>query len=1125
MYSGVMSNQTGNSGAVSGNLIGRFSGALAGDSTQSENQDSSDDKNCDLSYRSLVKAGFARPESARKTIEDVCKNCEDDSLNALKILESIKRVEDPDYAILAFKDICQDQQKVVQKIAQSSNNSLITSPLASLMQVIGASKAFAMLMRTHPCLINAAANDPNHLLHMTLEERVLDLLEAIQAYRATVVSAKDADIKVAESKGNDTASGKATANEEDAVENADKSGDSCSVPISSMGFAQAVYALRERYRQHVAAIMAYDLASADPVELQPDISRKLSDAADAALEAALAIARGQVSGSCCCRFAIIAMGKLGAQEINYVSDIDLIYVAEPSKGVSQDEAIRTACSIAMVLQKVCQSIVIGCTEPPLWQIDTALRPEGKDGPLVRRLESHREYYEKWASSWEFQALLKSRPAAGDVQLGNEYRKMADSFIWKASGREHFVADCQHMRQRVESLIPASQRDLDMKLGRGGLRDVEFTVQMLQLVHGSEDQSLRVKDTLSALNALSAGGYVSRSQAAILAEHYRFERVLEHRQQMWNMQRTHLFPDLGAHGNGGLDRARSISAEELNDNSQIRRLARAVRLTPEELVARFDKARREIRHLHKDIYYRPMLPINAQTDADPIVLSANAARARFASIGFADSKAAQMHVEALTEGLSRAAKIHRILLPAVLKWLGEGQNPDMGLLAFRRLSERFGGKNTYLGFLRDSPSAARRLCHVLSDSRYLGDAMMQSMQSITWLGDDSALSARDRESLDMQTHAMVARYSSSIADFAQSLRALRRQEIERVALAWMCGLIDDDTSMQAMSDVFDAVLDAALQWSMKDSAHKMGLGSSKASIAIIALGRYGGREVNFCSDADMMVVYKPTEDDCSSEVASDSSSDLSHRFAQTTVDVLRNILQGPLTLEPKIMVDLDLRPEGKDGPLVRSLESCEHYYKKWASTWENQALLRARFAAGSKELADALLSGVVNDLRYSAEPLSESQLAEIRKLKARMEAERLPRGVSRDRHLKLGRGGLSDVEWTVQLLQLQYAGKYESLRTVGTMQALKALKESHLIDLEDANVLERCWHMCSAVRNANFLWSGSLERADIIPTDSYSLGGIATYLGYDPNQGRVFENDLMAVMRQCRDVMSRIFYGR
>lgn len=1061
--------------------MARKSADSLSDSAYMGNSDSAQDSF--ISARSLIRAGFLRPDSARDAIESILKSCECISYEIL--FNCLNVVEDPDAAILSLRDLANIYPDVIKDIF---SRNLQSNDFTSLLQVLGASNAFAMLMRTHPNLIKAAASDPEHLLHMTRQERCKDLLNAIQAYSATVVVAENNDSSI-------------------------------TIPLTSLGFAQAVSSLRSRYREHVAAIMSADLASADCVEVQPDISHKLSDAADAVLEAALAIARGQVEGSSSCKFAIIAMGKLGSQEINYVSDIDLIYVVAPVENHHKDYAIRVGTSIATVLQKVCQSVVLGSSEPPLWKIDTALRPEGKDGPLVRLLESHREYYEKWASSWEFQALLKSRPSAGDLELGKSYCDMVEPLIWKASSRDHFVSDCQHMRQRVESLIPASERDLDMKLGKGGLRDVEFTVQMLQLVHGSDDKSLRVRDTLSALQALAIGGYVSRSQASILAEHYRFERVLEHRQQMWSMHRTHLFPDLGPQGNGGLDRTRNISTEKLNSNEQIRRLSRAVRLRPEELVERFDKARREIRHLHKDIYYRPMLPINAQTDSDPIVLSAEAARARFASIGFADPKAASLHVKALTEGLSRAAKIHRILLPAVLKWLGDGQNPDMGLLAFRKLSERFGGKNMYLGFLRDSPSAAKRLCHILSDSRYLGDAMMQSMQSITWLGDDDLLAARNRDSLDMQTRAMLARYAGNIEDFAQSLRSLRRQEIERLAISWMCGLIDDDTSMSAMSDVFDAVLDAALKWSMHQAALKMKLDSPVSSIAIIAMGRYGGREVNFCSDADIIVVYEPTY------AHGDSDSDyLAFSFAQTTVDILRNILQGSITLEPKIMLDLDLRPEGKDGPIVRSLESCENYYRNWASIWENQALLRARFAAGSKNLADLLLNGVINDLRYCTNSLNESQIAEIRRLKARMEAERLPRGVSRDRHLKLGRGGLSDVEWTVQLLQLQYAHKFESLRVVGTIKALKALEDENLISKEDAEIFRRCWHMCSSVRNANFLWSGSMSRADVIPTDSYSLGGIATYLGYESNQGRVFENDLLAIMRQCREAMSRIFYG-
>ena len=188
MYSGVMSKESSNAGDLSNGFSAILNVGLKDDlQNRSKNSLNFAQEN-DLSYRSLVKAGFARPESARKVIEDVCKNCANNSINTVKILESISRVEDPDYAILAFNDIYQSHKKVVENIAQNSNNSLITSPLSSLMQVLGASKAFAMLMRTREDLISAAANDPNHLLHMTLEERVSDLLEAVQSYSATVVN-------------------------------------------------------------------------------------------------------------------------------------------------------------------------------------------------------------------------------------------------------------------------------------------------------------------------------------------------------------------------------------------------------------------------------------------------------------------------------------------------------------------------------------------------------------------------------------------------------------------------------------------------------------------------------------------------------------------------------------------------------------------------------------------------------------------------------------------------------------------------------------------------------------------------------------------------------------------------
>ena len=871
--------------------------------------------------------------------------------------------------------------------------------------------------------------------------------------------------------------------------------------------------------------MAQDATAADPCAIQPTISRELSDLADAALEGALAIARHEVPGSEHVRFVIIGMGKLGAQELNYVSDVDLIYAVEPADNeIGRQELVRVGTKMGTTLQRVCQSVIMGVAEPTLWQIDGGLRPEGKDGPLVRTIESHRGYYEQWAENWEFQALLKARPVAGDPELGRAYMDMTRPFVWSASKRDNFVYDCQKMRKRVEDLIPAPLKDREIKLGKGGLRDVEFTVQMLQLVHGRSDETLRTRSTLESLVRLAEGGYVSRKQAARLSADYRFERVLEHRQQMWALKRTHLFPDLGAGSNlGGLERKRDVDVDALNQNQELRRMARTFRVHPEELVERYDETRREVRHLHLDIYYRPMLPVSAQLDDDQIDLSKDAARERFSSIGFGDPDAAMRHVAALTNGIGRAAKINRIILPAVLEWLGQGQNPDMGLLNWRKLEEHFGTESEYLGFLRDSTSAAQRLCHILSNSRFLGDALNKSVESVTWLGNDERLRARTRDSLDVQCRSSLERNAGSINDFATSMRAMRRHEIERIGLAWMSGVMDDAASLEGMTDVYDAIIDAALTWAVDNRTREFGGDggdahdvSAPAALAVIGMGRYGGREVNFSSDADAILVYRP---------ADGADEGTANAFARKVVEDLRAILQGPTTLEPKIELDLGLRPEGKNGPLVRSYASCEEYYRAWAGTWERQALLRARYAAGDEELARDFLTNLADPFRYPHVDLTDTEIGDIRKLKARMEAERLPRGVRRERHLKLGKGGLSDVEWTVQLMQLRHAGDIKELRVNGTLAALDVLERRKLIDAADALTLRHAWMMCTAARNGNYLWSGRANQADILPDDMYSLGGIAVYLGYDANRGQHFENDLLAVMRKAREVTDRLFYGR
>ena len=1020
----------------------------------------------------LIRAGLQDLDKARALFDQLKADDIPDERCA-ELLSALAHACDPDMALSNFVDIVnamQSSQRDLEHVIPDND------ALKRLVTVLGVSDAMGKFMRFKPQLVEAAAVDNcnSHLFNHA--QRRARLLKAVGA-----------------------------------------DPDEPAMPVASKDLAEAATALRSSYRNQLAAIIAQDAVADDPTSIQPTISRELSDLADAALEGALAIARHETEGSEHVRFTIIGMGKLGAQELNYVSDVDLIYVVEPAdKDVDHQTLIRVGTKMGTMLQRVCQSAIMGVAEQPLWQIDGGLRPEGKDGALVRVLSSHKNYYEQWAENWEFQALLKARPVAGDPDLGQAYMDMTRPFVWSASKRKNFVYDCQKMRKRVEDLIPAPLKDREIKLGRGGLRDVEFTVQMLQLVHGRTDESLRTSNTLDSLQRLSEGGYVSRKQAVRMSQDYRFERVMEHRQQIWSLKRTHLFPDLGRASVGGLEKKRDIDVDELNQNQELRRLARAFGLHPEELVDKYDDTRREVRHLHLDIYYRPMLPVNAQMENDQIVLSVEAAQERFESIGFGDPDAAIRHVQALTAGVGRAAKINRIILPAVLQWLGEGQNPDMGLLNWRKLEENFGTESGYLGFLRDSTSAAQRLCHILSNSRFLGDALNKSVESISWLGDDDNLQARTREALDVQTGSALERFGSNINEFATSMRAMRRHEIERIGLSWMSGVISDSDSLKAMTDVYDAIIDASLTWAVRHQIAEFGVETAPAGITVIAMGRYGGREVNFSSDADAILIYRPADD------ADDGQA---NAFAKKVVEDLRNILQGPTTLEPKIELDLDLRPEGKNGPLVRSYASCEEYYESWASTWERQALLRARYAAGDAELARDFLINIADPLRYPTTELTEAELQNIRKLKARMEAERLPRGVRRERHLKLGKGGLSDVEWTVQLMQLQHAGDIKDLRVNGTLEALDVLEAKKLISAIDAIQLRKAWTLCTAARNGSYLWSGRANQADILPDDIYSLGGIAVYLGYGAHRGQHFENDLLAVMRKCRDVCQRLFYGK
>ena len=892
--------------------------------------------------------------------------------------------------------------------------------------------------------------------------------------------------------------------------------------------ARATSALRTAYRNRLLGIVADDLTSPDPYQHVETVGRRMSDLADAALDAALLIARRAVGPPARdAALAVIAMGKTGARELNYISDVDVVYVVAPAEGrrVPEEELLAAGTAIATELAAVVSSTG---AEPPLWPLDTGLRPEGKDGALVRTLASHVAYYQRWAASWEFQALLKARAAAGDEALGRAYEQAVAPFIWSASLRDNFVDDARAMRRRVERASePRNGQDRRIKLGPGGLRDVEFTVQLLQLVHGRGDQTLRVRPTLTALRALSDGGYVSRGAAGALGDGYRVLRLLEHRSQLHRLRRTHDLPD---------------------SDADLRRIGRGIDRTalsdPDTLREAFRAARRQVRSLHEEIYYRPLLGAAAGLTADEMTLTPRAAGERLAAVGYRDPAGAMHHIQALTEGVSRRAAIQRQLLPVIIGWLGEGPDPDSGLLSFRTLSEKIGGSHWYLAMLRDSPVAARRLCHVLSGARWTTDRLAERPESIAWLDDDAELQPRDAAALREEACHILRRRSLHASDAAdpeheareamQAVMSLRSRELLRAALADSLDGLDPARTAAILTAATDAALEGALGIATalviarRDGVRALADGpdergrwaAARADHAIIAMGRLGGAETGFASDADLLFVHRPRGGATgASETAAEAAAAEAEEVARTVVGLLAGARPHPLT------ADADLRPEGRRGPMSRSLDSYREYYGRWARTWERQALLRARPCAGDEDLARAF-TDLIDPLRRPREGLEPQALREIRRLKARMESERLPRGADPARHLKLGPGGLSDVEWVAQILQLSHAGTHPGLRTTSTIGALEAAARDGLIDAEDARRLTAAWQLATRVRAANVIGTGrdGGARIDLLPSDPLEIRVVGRLLGLEPGRERDLEDLYRKTARHARLVAERILFG-
>ncbi|BBX62009.1 glutamate-ammonia-ligase adenylyltransferase [Mycobacterium saskatchewanense] len=852
------------------------------------------------------------------------------------------------------------------------------------------------------------------------------------------------------------------------------------------GPGSALTRLRTLYRDQLMVLAALDVAATvedEPVVPFTVVAAQLSDLADAALAAALRVAEVSVCGNRTPpRLAVIAMGKCGARELNYVSDVDVIFVAERADALS--------ARVAGEMMKVASEA--------FFQVDAGLRPEGRSGELVRTLESHVAYYQRWAKTWEFQALLKARMAVGDKDLGEQYLAALMPMVWVACEREDFVGEVQAMRRRVEQLVPADVRAREIKLGSGGLRDVEFAVQLLQLVHGRSDESLHVASTVDALAALGQRGYIGREDAANLTASYEFLRLLEHRLQLQRLKRTHLLP-------------------EADDEEAVRWLARAAHIRPD---GRHDAAgvlREELRHqnvrvsqLHAKLFYQPLLESIGPTGLEiSNGMTSEAAERQLAALGYEGPQTALKHMSALVNQSGRRGRVQAVLLPRLLNWLSYAPDPDAGLLSYRRLSEALAGERWYLSTLRDKPAVAKRLMHVLGTSAYVPDLLLRASSVIQDYGDGPhgpKLLGTEPEAVARGLITSAARHRDPVRAIAAA-RTLRRRELARIGSADLLGLLEVREVCRALTSVWVAVLQAALDAMI--SANLPAGGQVPAKIAVIGMGRLGGAELGYGSDADVMFVCEP------SRGVEDSQA---IRWSATVAEQVRALLGTP-SVDPPLEVDANLRPEGRSGPLVRTLGAYAAYYEQWAQPWEVQALLRAHAVAGDADLGERFLL-MADKTRYPPDGVSAEAVQEIRRMKARVESERLPRGADPNTHTKLGRGGLADVEWTVQLMQLRHAHEIPALHNTSTLESLDAIAAAELVPAEEVDLLRQAWLTATRARNALVLVRG--KPTDQLPGPGRQLNAVAVAAGWPTDDGGEFLDNYLRVTRRAKAVVRKVF---
>ncbi len=889
---------------------------------------------------------------------------------------------------------------------------------------------------------------------------------------------------------------------------------------NSVTFDEACAALRRHKHREYLRIGARDLMASVTLE---ETVRELSALADASLDTGYRFSRAAVEKDYGVlnlpgtetpnRFVILGMGKLGGDELNFSSDVDVIFLYENDEGESSGGPKGKAdprVFFAEVGKKIIQAMGQVTEDGFVFRIDLRLRPLGANGPLVQSVHSAMLYYESWGQCWERAALIKARAVAGERALGAAFLQEVQPFIYRRYLDYTTVDELRHMKLRIENeLLTGDDKERNLKLGYGGIREVEFFTQALQLVNGGYEPKVRGPSTLPALAALAQGKFIAAQERDKLTEAYRFLRQAEHKVQIVQEAHAHSIPE-------GADEEQALA----------RRLGyrRKGKLSERELFWRDYRGHAAaVRSIFDRLFYSAQKDITHQGasaagsiwhDLDNPELITRA----LAKAGFADPAKAYENLLAVRDGevysppSPKRLKVLRVLGPALIDAITQAGAPDQALSNLAQFTHRLGGRTGFLTLLAENPETMRLLITLFSDSQFLTDQFLNRPELIDTLirVDLTRLEKSKPEMLDELRSALGE--GIDIEDKLNALRRYKTEEFIRIGLHDLGGSIDLIPALHQLSELAAACVAAALQLALAELNEKFG-SVPQGSFAVLGGGKMGAREIDYNSDLDLIFVYDAPDDAVSS---GGSQSKLpAHDFYVRVGQKFLTFLSAPMEEGIAYKIDMQLRPSGKSGPIVSSLDAYREYHKTASQLWERQALIKTGFIAGDTALGREA-EQIIERFAYS-DGLPRDGIAEIHHLRVRMERE-LAGEDETHFNLKKGRGGLVDIEFVTQMLQLAHGHERPALRRRQTLEALAALHHEKILKKAEYNLLSEGYLFLRRLDHRLRLERD--QSIDSFEADPGRLEGIARALGYGEIKKKNLRTHSQSGTKLLRDYQTR-----